>query len=70
MVDLRQARLRAEFGDVAAVVHFLRKVVWTVPGFTVDRYRRRLADLHGSIVDTGPFVAHAERFLIEARRPR
>jgi SAM-dependent methyltransferase len=68
-VDLRQSTLRAEFHDVAAVVHFLRKVIWIVPGFTVDRYRHRLTDLHHRIGTEGSFVAHAQRFLIEARRP-
>lgn len=65
VVDLRQEALRMEFHDVAAVVHFLRKVVWTVPGFTVDAYRRRLAELHDLITRHGPFVAHSQRFLIE-----
>ena len=36
VVDLREQALRVEFYDVGAVVHFLRKVPWTVPGFTVD----------------------------------
>ena len=36
-------RLRAEFFDIGAVIYFLRKVVWTVPDFTVDRYRERAA---------------------------
>jgi SAM-dependent methyltransferase len=68
VVDLQRATLRMEFYDIGAVVHFLRKVLWTVPGFTVELYRQRLADLHGQIGRHGPFVAHAERFLIEARR--
>jgi hypothetical protein len=50
-------------------VHFLRKVVWIVPGFTIDRYRDRLAELHTRIRTEGPFVAYAQRFLIKARRP-
>jgi SAM-dependent methyltransferase len=69
VVDLRRATLRMEFRDVGAVVHFLRKVIWTVPGFTVEDYRDRLSALHEQIRDEGPFVAHAERYLIEARRP-
>jgi SAM-dependent methyltransferase len=68
VVDLRQATLAATFNDVAAVVHFLRKVIWTVPGFSVERYRARLAELHRQIQTEGPFMAHSERFLIEARR--
>ena len=51
------------------MVHFLRKVIWIVPGFTADRYRARLHDLHLQIEATGAFVAHSTRFLIEARKP-
>jgi hypothetical protein len=50
-------------------VHFLRKVIWTVPDFSVDRYRDRLAAMHRRITEEGPFVSHSRRFLIEARRP-
>jgi SAM-dependent methyltransferase len=70
VVDLRAERLRIEFHDIGAVVHFLRKVVWMVPGFTVDRYRTELRALHERIEAKGPFVAHSARFLIEARKPR
>lgn len=69
VVDLRREALRAVFNDVGAVVVFLRKVIWIVPGFTVDRYRGRLAELHDRIQADGPFVAHTQRFLIEARKP-
>ncbi len=70
VVDLRQESLRVVFNDVGAVVYFLRKVLWTVPGFTVDGYRDRLFSLHKKIQREGPFLAHAERFLIEARKRR
>ena len=69
VTDLRQESLETVFLDVAAVVHFLRKVPWTVPDFTIDRYRDRLGELHGQIQQRGHFLAHAERYLIEARRP-
>ena len=69
VVEVREQALRVEFGDVGAVVYFLRKVLWTVPGFTVDGYRDRLALLHEDIQENGPFVSHAQRFLIEARKP-
>jgi SAM-dependent methyltransferase len=70
VVDLRAERLRIEFLDIGAVVHFLRKVIWMVPGFTVDRYRPQLRALHDEIESKGPFVAHSTRFLIEARKPQ
>ncbi|MDX2934027.1 class I SAM-dependent methyltransferase [Streptomyces ipomoeae] len=69
IVDLRAERLRMEFYDIGAVVHFLRKVVWMVPGFTVEAYLPRLRSLHERIQAEGPFVAHSARHLIEARKP-
>ncbi|MEU2432327.1 class I SAM-dependent methyltransferase [Streptomyces sp. NPDC007861] len=69
ITDLRSESLRTEFFDIGAVVYFLRKVVWMVPGFTVARYRDRLRELHDRIGAEGPFVAHTTRFLIEARKP-
>ncbi|MFC9805219.1 class I SAM-dependent methyltransferase [Streptomyces griseoaurantiacus] len=69
VVDLRAERLRMEFHDVAAVVHFLRKVIWIVPGFTTADHLPRLRALHERISARGPFAAHSSRFLIEARKP-
>jgi SAM-dependent methyltransferase len=69
VVDLRRAALAMGFNDIGAVVYFLRKVIWIVPGFTVARYRDRLEELHRLIVTEGPFKAQSQRFLIEAQRP-
>jgi hypothetical protein len=66
VVDLKEASLTVEFFDIGAVVYFLRKVIWTVPGFTVAEYLNRLYDLHEVIRGEGRFVSHAQRFLIEA----
>jgi SAM-dependent methyltransferase len=69
VVDLRSEALRTEFGDLAAVVAFLRKVVWIVPDFTSAGYYEQLAALHERIRAEGAFVAYSQRFLIEARKP-
>jgi SAM-dependent methyltransferase len=69
VVEMRCARLRMEFFDVGAIIYFLRKVVWTVPGFTVARYGDRLREVHDDIQRQGPFIAHSTRTLVEARRP-
>jgi SAM-dependent methyltransferase len=69
VVGIREERLRAEFFDVGAVVYLLRKVVWLVPDFTVERYRDRLRELHGRIRADGPLVAHSSRVLVELSRP-
>jgi len=68
-LQAEEFRGRMEFDDIAAVVHFLRKVIWIVPGFTVDRYRGRLRDLHKEVVTNGPFVATSVRFLFAAHKP-
>jgi len=68
-VQLQEAILQAEFFDVGAVIYFLRKVVWTVPDFTVERYRDRLEALHTIIETNGRFLSHAQRFLVEAVKP-
>ncbi|MHC3461714.1 class I SAM-dependent methyltransferase [Streptomyces flavovirens] len=70
VVDLRTERLRVEFFDIGAVVYFLRKVIWMVPGFTVEAYLPQLRSPHRQIETDGPFVAHSSRFLVEARKPR
>jgi SAM-dependent methyltransferase len=69
VTDLRHERVRLEFGDVGAVAYFLRKVIWTVPGFAIDRHRVQLRHLHDRIEAEGPFVSYAHRYLIEARKP-
>jgi SAM-dependent methyltransferase len=70
VTDLQTARCRMEFFDVGAIVWVLRKCVWWVPDFTVDRYRQKLQELDRRIRGTGPFVAHSTRHLIEAQRVR
>jgi SAM-dependent methyltransferase len=68
VVECRNERLRLEFFDIGAVVFFLRKVIWTVPDFTVDRYRQRLRELHDQIERDGVFGSTMSRTLFEARR--
>ncbi|TAJ48653.1 MAG: SAM-dependent methyltransferase [Herbiconiux sp.] len=68
VVDAVQEATRVEFFDVGAVVHFLRKVLWTVPDFSVERYRGKLEELHRIIEAEGSFVCHSRRALVEARR--
>jgi hypothetical protein len=68
IIDLRTARCRMEFFDIGAVVYILRKCVWWVPDFTVDRYRDDLMRLDAHIREHGAYRAHSTRTLFEARR--
>jgi SAM-dependent methyltransferase len=69
IVQCRNERLQLEFSDVGAVVFFLRKVIWTVPDFAIDRYGGRLRDLHEQIEREGVFRSTTSRTLFEIRKP-
>jgi SAM-dependent methyltransferase len=68
VLDLRTARCRMEFFDVGAVVWILRKCVWWVPDFSVERYHDKLVALDTVIRTQGTFVAHSTRHLVAATR--
>jgi SAM-dependent methyltransferase len=69
VTDLRHEQIRLDFFDIGAVVYFLRKLVWVIPGFTVAEYRDKLHQLHQQIEADGTFVTHTSRVLIEVRKP-
>lgn len=69
VVQCRNERLRLEFFDVGAMVFFLRKVIWTVPDFTVEQYRGQLESLHDQIKRDGAFHSTMSRTLFEIRKP-
>lgn len=66
LVDLRFEQSRVEFFDIGAVVYFLRKVLWTVPDFSVERYRDRLIELHAIIEQRGAFESFSRHALVVA----
>lgn len=70
IVDIQTARCRMEFFDIGAIVYILRKCIWWVPDFTVERYRTTLEQLDSEIREQGAFAAHSTRHLIEARKGR
>lgn len=68
VVDLQLARCRIEIFDIGAVVYLLRKCVWWVPDFSVERYADTLRRLDAQLRAGEPFVAYSTRHLIEAVR--
>lgn len=69
LTQLQTASCRMEFYDVGAVVWILRRCVWWVPDFTVDRYAAELAQLDAGMRQGRPFVAHSRRHLLDLIRP-
>ncbi|MGP9610520.1 class I SAM-dependent methyltransferase [Corynebacterium sp. AOP36-E1-14] len=65
---LETARCRMQFFDVGAMVWLLRKCVWWVPDFSVERYADALRELDAGMRAGRPFTAYSSRHLIEASR--
>ena len=68
-VDVREARGRETVRDVGALVYFLRAAPWEVPGFSVDRFRPVLEEIHREIERSGGWSLTSHRLLVVARRP-
>lgn len=66
--EVRTARCRMEFFDVGAVVWILRRCLWWVPDFSVDRYQPVLRELDTMMRAGEPLVAHSTRHLVRAYR--
>lgn len=57
-----------KFHDVGAVVWILRKCVWWVPDFTVERHEPQLRALDAQMRAGRPFVDHSTRHRLELVR--
>ncbi len=68
IVDIQSMRCPMAFYDIGAVVWILRKCVWWVPDFSVEKYHAQLKALDARMRSGTPFIAHSSRHLIEARR--
>ncbi len=68
VLDAREETLPVTFFDIGAVVFFLRKVIWTVPDFSVEKYRDRLMNLHEHIEHEGSFRSHSKRIILELQK--
>ncbi len=56
------------FDDIAAVVFYLKAVSWSIPGYSLDRYRDRLRALHQD-ASAWPLTTRGKRFLLVASKP-
>lgn len=53
------------FADIGALAWWLRAIPWAVPGFSIERFRDRLLELH----DEAPITVLEPRFRLVARKP-
>ena len=60
------ANFEMVFHDVGALVWYLRMAPWTSPGFSLERQRRRLDELHSRVEQDGPLRIPRHAFWLEA----
>ncbi|MCE7741550.1 MAG: class I SAM-dependent methyltransferase [Candidatus Heimdallarchaeota archaeon] len=56
------------FFDVGAIVFYFLSIPWELPGFTVEKYREKLWEIHNVIEDNGYIDVISHRFLFKAQR--
>jgi hypothetical protein len=54
------------FGDVGALVWYLKAIPWIFPGFSPRAHRLQLAALHDVIAARGPLAVRLQGFWLEA----
>jgi SAM-dependent methyltransferase len=69
IVDAQQFHGDVTFGDVGAIVYFLKAVPWVVPGFTVQRYSGELMGLQEAFEGGQRLRFASGHFLVHARKP-
>ena len=57
------------FYDIGAIAYYLKAIPWQIPGFSIEKYRQQLAQIHRVIQETGSFVTNNHYFIIEAVKP-
>lgn len=68
VVERAEAGIEAQaFGDVGALIWYLRAVSWSVPEFDLDRCDAALRRIHAGM-QREPLVIRQRRFLLVARR--
>jgi SAM-dependent methyltransferase len=66
--EVARAGQRIRFDDIAAVVFYLRAISWSIPGYSLEKYRDRLRALYED-ASAWPVVTGGHRFLLVASKP-
>lgn len=55
------------FYDIGALVYYLKAIPWQIPDFEVEKYEKKLFEIHQSIQANGFFDVKQHRFILKAR---
>ena len=68
VIKKKEAFPITRFFDVGAIVFYLYAIPWELPGFSVEKYRDKLWEIHTVIEDNGYIDVISSRFLVVARK--
>jgi SAM-dependent methyltransferase len=68
IMDQKEAFPDLSFGDIGAIVYYLKIIPWQIADFSVERYYERLAALHNTIQEAGRLVVQSHYFYIAAQK--
>jgi hypothetical protein len=66
--EAARADQHIRFDDIAAVVFYLNAISWSIPGYSLEKYRDRLRALYEN-ASAWPVMTSGHRFLLVASRP-
>ena len=66
--EAARADQRIRFDDIAAVVFYLKAVSWSIPAYSLEKYRDRLRALYED-ASAWPVMTSGHRFLLVASKP-
>ncbi len=66
--ELKEDKVKTRFYDIGAIVYYLKAIPWQIPDFSVDKYYKRLFDIHELIRKQGYIDLICHRFFIVAQK--
>ncbi len=68
IIKKMECSLKTRLFDIGAIIYYLKAIPWQVPDFSVDKYYKKLKDLHLLICEKGYLDITSHRFLIVAKK--
>ena len=68
IVDRKEEFPNAVITDIGALVFHLKIISWQVAGFSVEKYRNKLIQIHNMMQETGSLTVKSHRFLVVAKK--
>jgi len=69
IIEKKECYPTTRFFDVGAIVFYLAKIPWAIPGFSVEKYFNQLYEINNIIQEIGYLDVSNHRFFLKAYKP-